>query len=203
MQQAQDDDKQLPDSWLGTYQGYDLVGIQLRQAIRDSVAHYGDPGSGVRFVAVLSQELYRRINALPGNEGGAEYGFIMAREDAVPDGTEALQYNGKNVNGQDTRTGYVINLKCSGVPDHYTNVDDAGNGYYRLYTGVVTYGSAAAKGEEALAKAYAMNMVTRAYIRYYDANGLFRTYYNNYTGTAVFGGCSASYNMALEMLQLQ
>lgn len=203
VQQAQDDDKQLPDSWLGTYQGYDLVGIQLRQAIRDSVAHYGDPGSGVRFVAVLSQELYRRINALPGNEGGAEYGFIMAREDAVPDGTEALQYNGKNVNGQDTRTSYVINLKCSGVPDHYTNVDDAGNGYYRLYTGVVTYGSAAAKGEEALAKAYAMNMVTRAYIRYYDANGLFRTYYNNYSGTAVFGGCSASYNMALEMLQLQ
>lgn len=198
--QAADDDKQLPDSWNGTYQGYDLVGIQLRQAITDSVEHYGDVGAGLRFITVLSHQLYSQINSLPGNESGAEYGFIMAKESSVPAGTEALQYNGKNVNGQDTRTTYVMNLKCSGVPDHFTGIDENGNGYYRLYTGVVTYGSVA-NDPEKLARAYAQNMVARSYLRYYDANGLYRTYYNNYTGTAVFGGCSASYNMALEMLQ--
>ena len=101
------------------------------------------------------------------------------------------------MNGTDTRSdySYAINMKCSGVADHYNGTD------YRLYTCVVTYKSAAAQGEEVLAQAHSQNMVARSYIRYTDANGLLRTYHSNYTGaTNVGGGCSASYNLALELL---
>ena len=203
VQQAEDDAKQLPEEWNGTYQGYDLVGIQVRSSETDDAEHYGEVGSGLRFITVLSKSVYDQINSLPGNEGGAEYGFVMAKAMTVPEDTQELLYKGKNVNGQDTRTdySYAINLKCSGVADHFSAVDADGNVYYRLYTGVVTYKSAAAQGEEVLQQAYSQNMVARAYIRYYDANGLLRTYHSNYTGNSrVGGGCSASYNMAMEMV---
>lgn len=36
----------------------------------------------------------------------------------------------------------------------------------------------------------------RAYLRYYDANGLLRTFYNDYGGTTTYGGCSVSYEEA-------
>lgn len=202
--QSAQDGKVLPTELGGAYPGYELVGIQLRGDGPDNQEHYGEVGSGLRFVAVLSQQVYSQINALPGNEGGAEYGFVMAKAATIPEGVQLL-YKGSNVNGQNTKTShsFVVNLKCSGVPDHFSNTDESEDGY-RLYTGVVTYKSAAAQGEEVLQQAYSQNMVTRAYIRYYDANGLLRTYHSNYTGSSrTAGGCSASYNMALEMLQKQ
>ena len=78
-------------------------------------------------------------------------------------------------------------MKCSGVVDH-KNYDG-----YRLYTTVITY-----KGLEgdALTAAQNTEITARSYIRYYDANGLYRTYYNNYTGTVSFGGCSSSFTAA-------
>ena len=99
-----------------------------------------------------------------------------------------LQYKGDNVNGVNTNTDYyfIKNFKCSGVADHYNS--DA----YRLYTTVITYTKAT--GAE-LEKQYNERIAARAYIRYYDANGMLRTYYNNYTGTNFHGGCSASFNM--------
>ncbi len=187
--QQSDDGKQLPQEWNGTYQGFDTVGIQIRTATQDNQEHYGEAGAGLRFIAVLSQALYSKINALPGNEGGAEYGFVMAKLPAVPQNTTALDHS----------TPGVIPFKCSGVPDHYSNVN--GNDGYRLYTCVVTYDSVADK-PVLLEKAQNTPMVARAYIRYYDANGLQRIYYNNYTGTRVHSGCSASYNDALRMLGL-
>ena len=133
---------------------------------------------------MLSQELYSQLSALSGNEGGPEYGFALGK-------TESITALEAGIRG-------VTMFKCSGVPDHYSNVD--GNTGYRLYTCVITYDSVAAN-PEALAKAQNTAMAARAYIRYYDANGLYRTYYNNYTGNDVYGGCSASYNGALEMLR--
>lgn len=182
--QQSDDGKQLPQEWNGTYQGFDTVGIQIRTARNDDQPHHGTPGPGLRFIAVLRQELYSQINALPGNEAGAEYGFALGK-------TESITALEAGIRG-------VTMFKCSGVPDHYSNVD--GNTGYRLYTCVITYDSVAAN-PEALAKAQNTAMAARAYIRYYDANGLYRTYYNNYTGKDVYGGCSASYNDALRMLR--
>ena len=182
--QQSDDGKQLPQEWNGTYQGFDTVGIQIRTARNDDQAHHGTAGPGLRFIAVLSQELYSQLSALSGNEGGPEYGFALGK-------TESITALEAGIRG-------VTMFKCSGVPDHYSNVD--GNTGYRLYTCVITYDSVAAN-PEALAKAQNTAMAARAYIRYYDANGLYRTYYNNYTGNDVYGGCSASYNGALEMLR--
>ena len=99
-----------------------------------------------------------------------------------------MQYKGANVNGVDTTSLYyfISNFKCSGVRDHYEGET------YRLYTAVITYNKAT--GAE-LEKLYDERIAARAYIRYYDANGMLRTHYNNYTGTQFYGGCSASFNM--------
>ena len=182
-----------------TYPGFDLVGVQIRDIKNDDIEHYGKPGSGLRFVTVLSEDVYSQINELNSkNNSGAEYGYAMAKTATAQryagstQGYE-IEYKGTNVNGVDTSTDYkyVQNMKCSGVPDHFS-CDG-----YRLYTVVVTYDSL--KGT-ALEEAQAQPFVARSYIRYTDANGLFRTHYNNYTGTNVFSGCSASFAMVNEML---
>ena len=63
---------------------------------------------------------------------------------------------------------------------------------YRLATYVVTYDD----NPENKSK----NVAARAYLRYYDANGLLRTFYNDYAGTSFYGGCSISYNDAEELV---
>lgn len=174
-----------------TYLGFDLIGVQIRDKDADGMEHYGNPSSGLRFITVLSEDLYAKINAISGIE--AEYGFVMAKSSTVTDNlgnsNATLQYKGENVNGVDTNAeySYIKNFKCSGVTDHYEGKT------YRQYTAVITYTKAT--GAE-LEKQYAECIAARAYIRYYDANGMLRTYYNNYTGTNFHGGCSASFNIA-------
>lgn len=177
-----------------TYAGFDLIGVQIRDQDADDMEHYGNPASGLRFITVLSEELYAQINAISGL--AAEYGFVIAKESTVKkniaaDGT--LQYKDSNVNGVDTSDEYYYmkNMKCSGVVDHYN-----GEGY-RLYTTVITYTKATGEERE---KQYNDPIAARAYIRYYDANGLLRTYYNNYTGTDFHGGCSISFAAARDLL---
>ena len=173
-----------------TYMGFDLIGIQIRDQDADGMEHYGNPASGLRFITVLSEELYAQINAISGKV--AEYGFVIAKSSTVSkniaeDGT--LQYKDSNVNGVDTTSEYYYmkNAKCSGVADHYN-----GEGY-RLYTTVITYTTAVGEARE---QQYNDPIAARAYIRYYDANGMLRTYYNNYTGTNFYGGCSISFAAA-------
>lgn len=187
-------DKEAGDSkntGTASYREYDLVGAQIRDAENDNLPHYGTASSGLRFVTVLSEEVYGEINALAGNENGAEYGFVMAKSstvEAAANGQDGytLQYRDANVNGVDTTAAYsyVQNLRCDGVADHYNGEA------YRLYTAVITYNDLSGAELEA---AYASDITARSYIRYYDANGLYRTYYNNYTGTSHYGGCSTSF----------
>lgn len=199
--QDADDPKELPA--VGVYNEYDLVGVQIRNAEKDDVEHYGTAGSGLRFITVFSESAYDQVNAIhSSNASGAKYGFVMAKtataekyaaQSADPENYQ-LQYKDSNVNGVDTTTAfkYVQNVQCSGVTDHM-NFED-----YRLYTAVVTYKN---KEGEALAQAQAQQLLARSYIRYYDANGLYRTYYNNYTGTPSYHGCSASYSEVLSVLK--
>lgn len=196
----ENDGAALPEDWNGTYQGYGIAGVQINTAKKDSGAHYGNAGSGMRFIAVLSESLYNSINSIKGNEAGAEYGFVFAKLSRLnTEGATELLYKGENVNGVNTNDEYFYasNLKCSGVLDYY-NGDN-----YRIYSGVITYKSAEAQGAEALENAHNENIVARAYIRYYDANGLLRTYHSNYTGDSVCGGFSMNYNTANGMTTIR
>lgn len=185
----------------GKYPGYDLLGVQVRDIEKESADHYGEAGTGLRFVTVLSNDVYKQINALSTkNASGAEYGYVLAKtatakKYAGDTKDYELQYKGANVNGKDTTTAYkyVQNSKCSGVTDHFGDDNTA----YRLYTTVVTY-----KGLEgdALSQAHSQQLLARSYIRYTDANGLLRTHYNNYTGTNTYSGCSASFDLALSLM---
>ena len=189
----ENDGAALPEDWNGNYQGYGIAGVQINAPEKDSANHYGTAGSGMRFIAVLSEALYKEINSIGGNESGAEYGFVFAKLSRLnTENATELLYKGKNVNGVNTTSEYYYasNLKCNGVPDYY-NGDT-----YRIYSGVITYKSAAAQGSAALEEAYNENVVARAYIRYYDGNGLLRTYHSNYTGDSVCGGFSMNYNTA-------
>lgn len=199
---AQDENDTKESDNNGVYSEYDLIGTQIREGETDGEEHYGIEGSGLRFITVLSEKVYKEINSLHAkNPTEAEYGFVLANAEkaqtyAENSGDETnyqLHYNDENVNGVNTNTAYSYakNLKCSGVKDHF-NCDD-----YRLYTGVVTYKN---KTGEALLQAQATKLLTRSYIRYWDANGLYRTHYNNYTGTPTYHGLSTSYSQVYEIL---
>lgn len=83
--------------------------------------------------------------------------------------------------------GFVTNVDCTSddystrkIKDHRKFKD------YRLFTMVVNYDDNEADKN--------VDICARAYIRYYDANGRLRVYYNDYDGTSTYGGCSISYN---------
>lgn len=194
----------------GEYPGYDLAGVQIRDIDKDESHHYGKEGTGLRFITVLSENVYTEINTISDRDGatpnknGAEYGYVVSRTDTAEKAAEfygfdkadyRLEYCGENVNGVDTRSNYafVQNVKCSTYDDHRTYAD------YRLYTTVITYDGLEG---DALAAAQNTPITARAYIRYYDANGLMRTYYNNYTGTVSFGGCSASFSNTVNSMNI-
>ena len=190
-----EDTKEIPYAD-NMYPEYDLVGVQIRDVVPDSSHHYGKAGTGLRFITVLSENVYTDINNITDkNSNGVEYGFVIARTDTTEKAAAhygfakedyRLEYKGDNVNGVNTSKtySYVQNMKSSGYDDHRTYDD------YRLYTAVITYDGIEG---DALTQAQNTAITARSYIRYYDANGLYRTYYNNYTGTYSFGGCSASF----------
>ena len=211
------DDKVLPGN-AKTYSGFKLFGVQIRpEANFDSNYGDGKPG-GLRFITSISEELLNNVDALSEkkvNGNKVEYGFVTAATNTVdtfvgdseylhlsgePKADYTLKYKGVNVNGVDTTVkgkdinnyNYVTNVDCTSqvgefgsnarIKEDHRNYSD-----YRLATYVVTYdGSEADKGAE---------IVARAYMRYYDANGLLRTFYNNYNGSSnAYGGCSTSYD---------
>ena len=199
------------------YRGFGLAGVQIRepQMYDDNYTEI-TPG-GLRFVTSLSEELLSKIDALsttqvstPEGNVDVEYGYAVGTEAnintfidhyKVADTTAyTLQYKGINVNGKDTTQKesnpdtdyrYITNVNCTKgtgkiAKDHrnFTN--------YRLYTLVVTY-----KGDSASKKADKID--ARSYIRYYDANGKLRVFYNTYRANTYYGGCMCSYNQVSSM----
>ena len=185
------------------YPEYDLLGNQIRVATENPGAHYGDAAPGLRFVASLSERVYQEIMSTHAENGdGFEYGFVMAMTNMAQAKAEGenymLKYKHESLNGEDTTStySYVNNIPCR-VPD--VPVDDhfAGENY-RLYTAVITY-----KGLEGdrLTSAQNTNFIARAYLRYYDANGLERVHYNNYTGDSqTYGGVNTCYTVVNELV---
>lgn len=195
-----------------TYSEFGLFGAQIRNSDKDSNYPGGIEStpayskSGLRFVTSISENLISELCDL--NDQGIKYGYLLARTDTAKRGAEKsgdaanykLEYNGVNVNGVDTTKnyGYIRNVDCTSkvggldgivAADHFNNEANT----YRIYSLVVTY--------EKNAPAKALDVVARSYIRYTDANGLLRTYYNDYTGNSnVFGGCSTSFKTVYDSL---
>lgn len=202
--------------------------------IRDEDKQYNEsakptPG-GMRFVTSVSESLISSIKGISKISGasseakgfGVEYGYVVGSEENintfitnynVKDPTSyKLQYNGKNVNGVDTRGydddknrkpkselsadndfPYITNVNCTSKQGATSNCgivqyDHRNYTNYRLYTLVVTYEGASAnrKGDK---------LDARAYLRYYDANGKLRVFYNDYKKNMYYGGCMCSYNL--------
>ena len=212
----------------GDYRGFGLAGVQIRiPEMTDPNYNYEEQPGGMRFVTSLSERLLQEINEVSnkqvtteaGENVNVEYGYVVGTEDNIKafktqyqftDSDYKLQYCGENVNGVDTtgkeRTAatdyrYITNVNCTSNVSFF-NTCSNGEGMvakdhrnfdaYRLYTLVVTYedDSASMKGNK---------LDARAYIRYYDANGKLRVFYNNYRGNMYYGGCMCSYNQVADM----
>ena len=198
------------------YRGFGLAGVQIREPqMYDDNYTEVTPG-GMRFITSLSEELLRKIDALssqsvitPEGNVNVEYGYAVGTEANInafidrygvtDTSAYTLQYKGENVNGKDTTQKntaadtdyrYITNVNCTRgtgkiAKDHRNYTD------YRLYTLVITYEGADSKKSEKLD--------ARSYIRYYDANGKLRVFYNTYKKNTYYGGCMCSYNQVSSM----
>lgn len=196
-----------------SYIGFDLFGVQLRSAENDP--NYPDgTGStpayatqGLRFVTSLSEDLLNQINLLD-SKTKPSYGYVLAKTAtantyAKGSSDYELQYKDKNVNGTDTTTTYkyIKNVDCTSKKTNSASaitLDHFNASKYRIYSLVVTYDNLS---PELIADAIKQPVVARSYIRYTDANGLLRTYYNDYSGTSTYKGCSTSYSKVKDFIQ--
>ena len=182
---------------------------------------------GMRFVTSLSERLLSEVNGIvkidntppAGKTFGVEYGYVVGTEDNINSFVENyniidktaynLQYQGENVNGVDT-TGktrsaetdyrYITNVDCTSKEGSNNNPgvvkwDHRNFTDYRLYTLVVTY------DDEESRNSLDKKINARAYMRYYDANGKLRVFYNTYKANTYFGGCMCSFNQVSAMAQ--
>ncbi len=205
------------NNYHSTLRGFGLTGVQVRkQNQKDSNFGNAVTPPGMRFVTSLSESLINEINSIPALDGGTkellEYGYAVTTEANIEayfnyyynkNGLERpsdykLQYKGGNVNGVDTTVAgiaehdyrIVTNEVCTSrhgnengvVQDDHRNFDN-----YRLYTLVITYETEASQAK------IGNNIVARSYLRYYDANGKLRVFYNNYDGDRTYGGCMCNY----------
>ena len=199
------------------YRGFGLAGVQIREPQMYDENYTEETPGGLRFITSLSEELLRSIDALsatkvstPEGSVDVEYGYAVGTEANintfidhynVADATAyTLQYKGENVNGKnttqeksgaDTDYRYITNVNCTKgtgkIAKDHRNFKD-----YRLYTLVVTYeGTSASKKAE--------KIDARSYIRYYDANGKLRVFYNTYKKNTYYGGCMCSFNQVSSM----
>ena len=211
----------------GEYRGFGIAGMQIRDPnMLDANYNKDEKPGGMRFVTSLSETLLNEIDKLSAIDVDdrlpVEYGYVVGTEANIKTFTAPehynikeptkyqIQYLGENVNGVNT-TGeektaatdyrYVTNVDCTSKIGTATTSTFSGSeiakdhrnfGAYRLYTLVVTYdGDSASKKDE--------NLVARAYIRYYDANGKLRVFYNTYR-KSMYSGCMCSYNQISAML---
>ena len=201
---ASDDDKNS----IGAYDGFDLTGVQLRAGeITD------ETNGGIRFVGSLSNSLLEELDAISdmtivsgdGYTDRVEYGVIAAKREYVDNWVAVvsskvtpfdydLGYNGTNVNGVDTtlknrnNQGFVVNVDCTASDYSSSSIKDFQKyNEYRLYSFAITYGADNVDQS-------GVELIARAYLRYYDANGLLRTVYDDYDGTDSYGGLSTSYD---------
>ncbi|MBQ3265695.1 MAG: InlB B-repeat-containing protein [Ruminococcus sp.] len=190
--------------------GFGLAGVQIRLPEYYDENYETEKPGGLRFVTSLSESLYSSINSI--SSSGVEYGYVVGTETnintfiehyGIKDTTKyKLQYKGDNVNGVNTNPEkgagtaetdfrYITNVNCTKgtgqIKKDHKNFTD-----YRLYTLVVTY-----EGSDAEKKNQKID--ARAYIRYTDANGMVRVFYNDYKKNMYYGGCLCSFNQVSQI----
>ena len=210
------DDTKVFSNGLNSYSEFDLFGVQIRNAKKDSNYPNGSGSitafdvSGLRFVTSISENILSQLDSLSSSK--PQYGYIMAKESTAKryaNGSNyQLQYKDKNVNGADTTKSYeyIKNINCTSAVGGYGNVvpQDHFNNHsetYRIYSTVITYKNDGKHSDEEMEQAKSSNVVARSYIRYTDANGLLRTHYNDYTGTNIYGGCSTNFNSVFSIIK--
>lgn len=197
--------------------GIDLLGVQIRYEEEDDnypngrgtgagqALHFDT--DGLRFITCIKEDILSKTSKLFSKTYGSytkknlSYGYVIAKETTANgklSAGETLEYNDTNVNGVDTTAKYSFakNIDCTSSVGGYKNttiVDHKNYKDYRIYSLVIAYNTAG-KTDAEIADAKGQNVIARPYLRYQDANGLYRTYYQNYKGTKVYGGCSANYN---------
>lgn len=208
----------------GLLPGIDLLGVQIRYEDKDD--NYpngrGDGAGqsphfdtdGLRFITCIKEDILSKTSKLFSKTYGSytkknlSYGYVIAKENTANgklSNGETLEYKDSNVNGVDTTAKYsfVQNIDCTSKVGGYKNttiVDHKNYDDYRIYSLVVTY-KKDGKTDKEIADAKGQYVIARPYLRYQDANGLYRTYYQNYKGKKiVFGGCSTNYKDTWEYL---
>lgn len=205
-------DKDAEDEKLfdGKYKTFGLQGVQIREPEMYDTNYIEKTPEGLRFVASFDEKLLAHLEELYGDN--IEYGFVVATEEnartfaehyGVPYEDYRIQYklreDGRPAEGQkrtaDSDYRYVTNAVCTKgngkIKQDHRNFDG-----YRLFTAVITYEN------DTDDKLKSSNIVARAYVKYTDANGIERIFYNDYEGSekgTKFGGCSVSFNRALEL----
>lgn len=203
----------------GLLPGIDLLGVQIRYEEKDDNYPNGRgtgtgqsphfDTDGLRFITCIKEDILSQTSSLFKKTYGTytpqslSYGYVIAKEATADkylnkDYSKCLEYKDTNVNGVDTTTDYkfVSNVDCTSSVGGYnknTDILDHRNfSDYRIYSMVISYNTAG-KTDAQIESAKKQNIIARPYLRYQDANGLYRTYYQDYTGTKVYGGCSTNY----------
>lgn len=198
-----------------TYSGFDLFGTQIRDE------KYNTPtvnNSGLRFLTSYSEKLISGLEGLfttpytsnkkTYNDVSLKYGYVAGKTGTVQNyvtkkGLDASTFkltleNTKTLGSTDTLC--AVDSDCTKHFTSATDIDHRNYGDYRLSTLIIMYNNSTASAE-AVAQAKATPVMARSYIRYTDANGIYRNAYNDYTGTRTFGGCSTTFNNVLTMVQ--
>lgn len=187
---------------------FDTDGLRFITCIKESVL--SDAGNLFKTPYTSANEDKTSYTKQP-----LSYGYVIAKESTVNKAKEqgilkdgdCLEYKDTNVNDVDTTGTYsfVQNVNCTSqngdfLKDSVVKEDHKKYKDYRIYSLVLTYIKKDGKTDADVASAKAQNVIARPYLRYQDANGLYRTYYQDYKGTNVYGGCSANYNAAKDFL---
>ena len=204
--------------------GIDLLGVQIRYEDEDENYPNGrGTGSGqalhfdtdgLRFITCIKEDILSQTNTLfkktysSYTKKSLRYGYVLAKETTAKDNLsngETLEYKDSNVNGVDTtgKYSFVKNVDCTSKVGGYntstTILDHKNYSKYRIYSLVISYNTTG-KTDAQIESAKNQNVVARPYLRYQDSNGLYRTYYQDYTGTKVYGGCSTNYKTTWDYL---
>lgn len=196
----------------GSYKTFGLQGVQIREANLYDSNYEQKTEEGLRFVASFDERLISHLEALFGEEN-IEYGFVVATEAnakkfadqyQVPYEDYKIQYkmrdDGRPADGEkrtaDSDYRYVSNVVCTKGTGSI-KMDHRNFNGYRLFTAVITYENDTDGTKKD------MNVIARAYVKYTDANGIERVFYNDYEGSSrasIFGGCSVSFNTVRELM---
>lgn len=204
--------------------GIDLLGVQIRYEEEDENYPNGrGTGSGqalhfdtdgLRFITCIKEDILSQTNTLfkktysSYTKKSLRYGYVLAKESTANgklSNGETLEYKDSNVNGVDTtgKYSFVQNVDCTSKVGGYntstTILDHKNYSKYRIYSLVISYNTSG-KTDAEIESAKNQNVVARPYLRYQDSNGLYRTYYQDYTGTKVYGGCSTNYKATWDYL---